>query len=425
MSQNRKNTAELAIYGGEATQKKQWPKWPQANRKQLNNLKKVLKSNQWAITSFNYQQKSQEDLFTKEFALFNNSKYCVAVDHGTNALVLAMIACGVNPGDEVIVPGLTWYACITSIISIGAIPVIVDVDKSNMSISVDEIKKRITKKTKLIMVVHLYCNIADLKRIQEISLNCNIPFIEDCSQSHGAIYNGKKVGTFGKVGVFSMQAGKPLTCGEGGACITDDEKVAEIMYRYKTDGRIRLDYHQNNQTLVENLNFSFGRNFCQSEIHLAILRAQLQNLEQENRRRFYNFKYLQNLLLDCEDISFMNYYPSIDSRPTIYHVVIIFKKYLLKKVDLDLIGNALSKELNTWVHRIYKPADQIKYYSHWNSNQSYLSYSKMIFHELNKANSLYNTSLVFHHSLLLSNKKEIRKIAYALKKVIYYYKYNK
>jgi perosamine synthetase len=153
--------------------------------------------------------------------------YVLAVSNGTVALHLSLVALGIGPGDEVIVPDITFGASLNSVLMAGAIPVIVDVDPQTWNICPKLIAKTITAKTKAIMPVHIYGVPCDLQSIQKIAEQHNLLIVEDCAEALGSTINGKHVGTFGDAGTFSFFGNKVITCGEGGAIIFKDKDIFE------------------------------------------------------------------------------------------------------------------------------------------------------------------------------------------------------
>jgi len=161
----------------------------------------------------------------REFAAFVGSKYCVATNSGTAALHVALAAAGVGPGDEVIVPAFTFVATALAVLHHNAIPVFVDVEPRTLGMDPAKIEAAITERTKAIMPVHLHGVPCELQPIIDLCKRRNLLLIEDAAQAHGAQYQGKAVGTFGKAGCFSLQSSKSLACGEGGLLVTDDAEL--------------------------------------------------------------------------------------------------------------------------------------------------------------------------------------------------------
>jgi len=211
--------------------------------------------------------------FEKEFAEKLGAKYCVAVSSGTGALMCCLAALGIGPGDEVIVPGYTFIASISSIILSKAIPVLAEIDES-LTIDPEDIKKKITKKTKAIMPVHMLGNPCNMDKIMEIAKEHNLYVIEDCCQAAGASYKGKRVGTIGDMGAFSLNIFKTITAGDGGAVITNDYDLYERAFGFHDQG------HKPNRTGVEVGNRSIvGMNMRLNELSGAVALAQVRKMD--------------------------------------------------------------------------------------------------------------------------------------------------
>lgn len=209
----------------------------------------------------------------KEFAAYAGSRHCIAVSSGTGALMCCLSALGIGCGDEVIVPGYTFIASISSIILCNAIPVFAEIDES-LTIDPEDIKKKITPKTKAIMPVHMLGNPCDMGRIMEIAKANNLAVIEDCCQAAGASYKGKKLGTWGDISAFSLNMQKTITSGDGGLVLTDDDDLYERAFGFHDQG------HKPNRLGVEIGNRSIiGMNMRLSELCGAVALAQVRKLE--------------------------------------------------------------------------------------------------------------------------------------------------
>lgn len=176
------------------------------------------------------------DLFEKEFSKFIDVKHSVTVANGTVALHLALEALGIKEGDEVIVPTFTYIASVNSIIYTGATPIFVDSCEETWQISPEDIKKKITNKTKAIMAVHLYGHPCEMDTIMQIAKDYGLYVIEDCAEAFGSQYKGKFVGTFGDISTFSFFGNKTITTGEGGMVVTNDETLYERAMHLKGQG---------------------------------------------------------------------------------------------------------------------------------------------------------------------------------------------
>lgn len=172
------------------------------------------------------EKKSYETKFTNKFASYNNSPYCLTTLNGSTAIELALLALGIRKGDKVLVTALTWVSCATAILSVGAIPIFIDIDKSNLCMDIAKTKYALKKykKCKAILLVHAYCSIAPIEEFIKLTKKYKVHLIEDCSQSHGAKYKNQLCGSFGVCGIFSMQSSKVLSSGEGGAIIFQKQK---------------------------------------------------------------------------------------------------------------------------------------------------------------------------------------------------------
>lgn len=227
-----------------------------------------------ALNSGWYILGKEMESFEEAFAAWTGAKHCVALNSGTDALILAVRALGIGPGDEVIVPANTYIASVIGVTENGATPVFVDADE-HMEIDADRIEEKITDKTKAILPVHLYGQSCRMDKISEIAKKHNLYLIEDCAQSHGAKINGKLTGTFGNIGCFSFYPTKPLgALGDAGAIITDDDELAEKVRLLRNYGS-KIKYH----------NEINGVNSRMDEVQAAILKVGLKYLDEGNADR--------------------------------------------------------------------------------------------------------------------------------------------
>ena len=217
----------------------------------------------------------EDEMFEKAFAEYCCASYCVGVGNGLDALVLILKALGIGVGDEVIVPSNTYIATALAVTYVGAKPVFVEPDIRTFNINPELIEMSITNKTKAIMPVHLYGQACDMDPIISIANKYGLKIIEDCAQSHGATYKGKKVGTFGDASGFSFYPGKNLgALGDAGATVTNDKDLAEkirALGNYGSDYKYHHIYKGNNSRL--------------DELQAAFLSAKLPYLEKMNMER--------------------------------------------------------------------------------------------------------------------------------------------
>jgi dTDP-4-amino-4,6-dideoxygalactose transaminase len=205
--------------------------------------------------------------FEKEFAKFVGTKHAVAVSSGTAALHSALLAAGIVPGDEVVVPSFTFAATAGAVVLAGGRPSFADIDSDTYCITRESIEAAITRQTKAIVPVHMYGLTAEMDPIMELARNRGITIIEDAAQAHGAEYNGRKAGAIGEAACFSFYAGKNMTTGEGGMVTTNDDDFAEQVRMIRTHGEER-PYWVSRQ----------GHNYHMPEIAGAIGTVQLKKL---------------------------------------------------------------------------------------------------------------------------------------------------
>ena len=200
-------------------------------------------------------QGNEVSSFEKKFASYIGCKYCIGVGNGLDAIKLALLALSIGDGDEVIVPSNTFIATVLAISQVGARPVLVDPDMDTYNISYKNIKKSISDKTKAIIAVHLYGQSADMDELVDIANTNNLFLVEDCAQAHGAVYKGKKVGSFGDISCFSFYPGKNLgALGDGGAVVTNNElyeKKIRALANYGSDSKYHHIYKGINSRLDE------------------------------------------------------------------------------------------------------------------------------------------------------------------------------
>ena len=223
--------------------------------------------------------------FEKKFAKFANAKYAIAVNTGTAALHCAMVAAGVKPGDEVILPSFTFVATAEAVVLAGGKPVFVDIDPATFIISPAGIEKAITKKTTAVVPVDLYGLPAEIEPIKEIVSKHGIAIVEDAAQAHGARCEGKSAGAFADVACWSLYASKNMTTGEGGVVTTDSESFAETVRMVRTHGE-KAKY----------ASLMLGCNYRMGEIEAAMGVVQLKRLPDFVAKRRENVRRLTRIL---------------------------------------------------------------------------------------------------------------------------------
>ncbi|MBI2860210.1 MAG: DegT/DnrJ/EryC1/StrS family aminotransferase [Chloroflexi bacterium] len=208
--------------------------------------------------------------FEEEFSAYLGLKYGVAVCNGTAALEVAVAAAGIGPGDEVIMPTFTIISCALAVVRMGARPVLVDSEPETWNMDVSQVESRITGRTKAIMPVHIYGHPVDMDPVMALAEKHNLTVIEDAAEVHGALYKGKKAGSFGQVSCFSFYANKIVTSGEGGMVVTSDGAIAARArgYRNLCFKPERRFYHT-----------ELGHNFRMTNLQAAVAVAQLERID--------------------------------------------------------------------------------------------------------------------------------------------------
>ena len=282
-------------------------------------------------TSFIAQGSYVKD-FEKKFSKFVNCEYGITTTSGTTALHLACKTLGIEEGDQILVSSSTNMASAFSVDYCGAIPVPIDIKKETWQMDVTKIEEKINKKTKAIMVVHLFGHPVDMDPVLKISKKYNLKVIEDCAEAHGVEYKGKKVGSIGDIGAFSFYANKTFTCGEGGMVVTNSQKLAE-----KASDLKNLSYGKINRFVHEDIGF----NYRLPNISAALGLAQLDQKDKIffEKDRIYN-RYKKNL----ENIKGINI-PLVKEWTTKY-IMWVFNLYLDNNFPItrDQLVKALEEE---------------------------------------------------------------------------------
>ncbi len=232
-----------------------------------------------------------------QFARNFNSKFCISANSATSCLSMAVGALDLGPGDEVLLPSMSWISTATSILTFQAIPIFCEVKPDTFCIDPDDIEKRITKRTKAIMIVHLGGNSCDMDKISKICKKHNLKLIEDCAQSPGVTFRKKLLGTFGDIGIFSLTETKNISSGEGGLIITNNKNIAMKCRLIRNHGEGVAEKTWN-QKFLTNL---VGLNYRMTEFQAAVAIPQLNSLKKRNKERIKLFNYLRNGLKKFKD----------------------------------------------------------------------------------------------------------------------------
>jgi dTDP-4-amino-4,6-dideoxygalactose transaminase len=334
--------------------------------------------------------------------------------------MVALEASGIGAGDEVIIPGLTWVANASTVAGVNAVPVLADVDPGTFCMDPAAAEALIGPRTTAIVVVHLYAAVADLRALMTVADRHGLALIEDCAHSPGAIYLGRRVGTFGQLGTFSMQQTKPLTSGEGGAVITDSPALARAAEHLRADGRSYAESppRAGRMELVETAEV-MGSNRCLSEFQAAVLFAQLPFLDEQHARRRRNLGVLDGLLSE------VGFHPQETSAGTTARTVYEYAMEIpeeLSCVSLDIVAEALSAELGLVVEPGYPPLNSNKLYQP-GSRRRFSALTGLVHRfpldrfSLPVSEAVARRLLTIHHSALLGDAEDMHDIADACAKV--------
>jgi dTDP-4-amino-4,6-dideoxygalactose transaminase len=247
---------------------------PCVGEEEVNAVKEV-------ILSGRYISGAKVAEFEREFANYVGVEHAVAVNSGTAALHVALAVLDIGFGDEVIVPPLTFFSTVAAVLHQNGTPVFADIDPESYCLDLKDIEKKISRKTKVIIPVHLYGNSAEMDEIMHIAQKHGLRVIEDAAQAHGTEYRGRKVGSLGDIGCFSFFATKHITTGEGGMLVTNNKNWADVARMIRSHGMSDRDHHD-----------YLGYNYRMNEMAAAMGTVQLKKLDGFNKKRIENSLYL-------------------------------------------------------------------------------------------------------------------------------------
>jgi 3-amino-5-hydroxybenzoate synthase len=285
-----KRMETLAVRDRELGKRKEFADWPQYDEREIAAVSRVVESRKWwrmAGTEVNE--------FEREFAACQGAQRSLAVTNGTQAIEIALAALDIGRGDEVIVPAFSFISTATAVLCANAVPIFVDVKPDTYCMDAGAIAGAITPRTRAIIPVHMAGHSADMDAILSVARKNGLPVIEDAAHGHGAEWGGKRVGAFDIGGIFSFQAGKLMTAGEGGLVLSNDEAFVERCFLFGNCGRPKTDRTYQHCVL--------GSNSRMSELHAAVLRVQLQRLEEQNETRHKNGALLDRMMSSLPGIT--------------------------------------------------------------------------------------------------------------------------
>lgn len=379
---------------------KDFPKWPYSTEREKELIDEVFSSGSWWRMAGN-----KVKTFEHNFAELHEVDYCLGVTNGTHALEIALTALGIKGGDEVIVPAMTFISTASAVIYVNAMPVLVDIDPETFCMLPEAFEKAITPKTKAVIPVHMAGHTCDMEKICAIAKKHNIKIIEDASHAHGCQCNGKMIGSYGDMATFSFQNGKIMTCGEGGAIITNDEELYKKAYLIHGVGRPDGDRVYEHSVL--------GSNDRMSEFSAAILIAQQERLKDMNKTREKNARLLDDLLLEVEGIipQVRKEYSTINS-----HYMYMFfydKNYFNDLSRKEFVELLISEGVPAYV--CYPVLSDTTFFRNNNFNGRIESFEQL--NDISNSRKIANNVVWLPHYTLLGDKQDISEIALAIKKI--------
>ncbi|HVF47843.1 MAG TPA: DegT/DnrJ/EryC1/StrS family aminotransferase [Pyrinomonadaceae bacterium] len=383
---------ELAIFGGEPVRKQPFPKFPVFDELERTAINEVLESGVWG----GYNPKVTE--FEHAFADFHQARYGITAANGTVTLETALTAAGIKPGDEVVVPPISFIATATAVLRVGSIPVFADIDGRTCNLDPERVRECLTGRTRAMIPVHFAGQPADMDELMKIAMEKNLIVIEDCAHAHGASWRGRSVGSIGDFGSFSFQASKNLTAGEGGFLTTNSEELAEIARSICNQGR------RTGGEWYEHVRL--GTNYRITGWQGAILLSQLSRLPKQLETRAKNAQYLNEALRSFDFISL----PVVDERVTrhsYYLYSIRLNRGHLSGVSKNLFVEALNAEGIPASAGYPKPLYM---------NAVFNSHDHRV-EECPEAERMCADTFWISHEIMLSETEEIANVVTAMEKV--------
>lgn len=408
-----KNRSRLAIKGGNPVRTKPFPSWPQVDEREFENIKRVLDSRTW------YQ--SLGDItseFEDRFADFHEAKEAVLVTSGQDAIKISLRALGVGPGDEVIMPAYTCAADPVATMHANAVPVFADIEKKNHCLDPAEFKKKITSRTKAVMPVHFGGNVANMAEIKTIARENGLFIIEDAALAQGATREGKSIGSWGDVAIFSFGDDKPMTAGCGGMITTNDRSLADKCRAMRNGGRKSNDFYSET---IEGLGLAWNHRL--SELSAAVLLAQFEKYPSHIALEEKNVRYLFDRLKELEGVRPVNQLLP-DERNVIDIVMLEYDK---QKIDIpkEIFAEALTAEgipslmgydLPLNEHRVMKSPFTRRCPIGCSYYGKRIDYAAQVFPVSSQA--CQSTIWIWHYAILLGNERDMDDVFFAIKKII-------
>lgn len=410
----------LAVTGGRPVTTDPWPPWPSFDESTVEAVTAALRAGRWSLTGPHTGEQPYERRFAAGFADYVGVPFCVATDHGSSALALALQALGVGAGDEVVVPALTWVATASAVLAVNAVPVLADVDPGTGCLSVESLPPALSERTRALLPVHLHCRMADMDTLGALARAHGLALIEDCAQAHGARWSGAVAGSLGDAGAFSMQQGKVLTCGEGGAVTTTDAGCYDRLQQLRADSRrYPAREPQPGHPYLAEAGEAMGTNHCLGELQAALLLDQLSRLDHQLDRRAAAAAVLDERLAEIDGLLPLPRDPRLQ-RPSVFEYAVRRRPDAFAGAPTATVCRALEAELGVRVMQTDRPLHR---------NVLYCPETSPRFRELAArarpaadarfvhAEALYDQLILLPHRVLLSGPARMEEIVAAFAKV--------
>ncbi len=410
----------LAVSGGSPVTTDPWPRWPVVDEATEIAVARAVRTGRWSLTGAYNGDQPYERRFAARFADLVGVPYCVSTDHGSSALTLALQALGIGAGDEVVVPVLTWVATASAVLAVNAVPVFADVDPGTGCLSVASLQSALTERTRAILPVHLHCRMADVDALGALARDRGLALVEDCAQAHGARWSGAVAGSFGDAGAFSMQQGKVLTCGEGGAVTTSDAGCYDRLQQLRADSR-RYPEHEpalGHPYLVD-VGEVMGTNLCLGELQAALLLDQLDRLEAQLDTRAAAADVLDESLGGLDGLAPLERDPRLE-RPSVFEYAVRRAPEAFAGAPTEVVCRALEAELGVRVMQTDRPLHQNILYRPENSPRWREAAGRARpapGTRFPEAEALYDELVLLPHRVLLADPGRMEQVVEAFAKV--------